>query len=370
MCLHARPVDPVPELTAYVAQAAFPKGNTYMKMKEELESIFDDESFAHLFPSRGRAAFSPWRLALVTVMQFAEGLSDRQAADAVRARIDWKLALSLELTDSGFDASVLCEFRARLVEQEGEHLLFDILLQRLQERDLIKMRGRQRTDSTRVLGAVTELNRLELVGNTMKRALEALAVAVPEWLTEHARPEWASHYSRCFEDFRLPKGSEPRRAEARTIGAEGYELLDAIGSQGAPLWLRKIPAVETLRQVWIQQYLRREGDVFWRTKEDGLPPAATMLESPVDPEVRYSKRHGEPWRGYLVHFTETADEDMPNLITHVETTPAPTHDVQATPLVHEALKNKDLLPETHVVDTGYLNARLLVEARDYYGVTF
>ena len=116
MCLHPLSVVPVPEQTARVAKAAFPKGTTYMKMRDELGIIFEDEDFAHLFPTRGQPAMAPWRLALVTIMQFAEGLSDRQTADAVRARIDWKYALSLELADSGFDASVLCEFRGRLLE--------------------------------------------------------------------------------------------------------------------------------------------------------------------------------------------------------------------------------------------------------------
>ncbi len=114
MCLHPRSVEPVPEETARVAKAAFPKGMVYMTMRDELGAIVEDEDFAHLFPRRGQPAMTPWRLALVTIMQFAEGLSDRQAADAVRARIDWKYALSLELDDPGFDASVLSEFRSRL----------------------------------------------------------------------------------------------------------------------------------------------------------------------------------------------------------------------------------------------------------------
>ncbi len=84
MCLHPRSVDPVPEETARVARAAFPKGTVYMTMRDELGAIFEDEDFAHLFPRRGQPAMAPWRLALVTIMQFAEGLSDRQAADAVK----------------------------------------------------------------------------------------------------------------------------------------------------------------------------------------------------------------------------------------------------------------------------------------------
>src|SRR5436309_12702215 len=111
MSLHPEPAGPITDETMRVARAAFPHGNVYMQMRDVLGTIYDDALFAPLFAVRGRPAETPWRLALVTVMQFAEGLSDRQAAEAVRARIDWKYALGLALTDTGFDFSVLCEFR-------------------------------------------------------------------------------------------------------------------------------------------------------------------------------------------------------------------------------------------------------------------
>ncbi len=181
MSLHPEPIRPIPEHTVRVAQAAFPRGdNTYMRMRDEIGVIWEDEDFAPLFSTRGQPALAPWRLALVTVMQFAENLSDRQAANAVRARIDWKYALSLELTDPGFDFSVLSEFRSRLVEGEGEQLLLEKMLSRFKDRGWVKARGSQRTDSTHVLAAVRALNRLELVGETLRAALNALAVVAPE----------------------------------------------------------------------------------------------------------------------------------------------------------------------------------------------
>src|SRR5207248_8090834 len=158
MSLKPQAISPVPEETARIARAAYPKGNVYMHMRDELGTIYEDESFAHLFPNNGQPAEAPWRLALVTIIQFAEGLSDRQAADAVRGRIDWKYALSLDLADPGFDASVLSEFRARLVAGGLEERLFDTMLERFRARKLLKERGRQRTDSTRVLGAIRTLN--------------------------------------------------------------------------------------------------------------------------------------------------------------------------------------------------------------------
>ena len=231
-------------------------------MRDELGAIFEDEDFAYLFPSRGQPAMTPWRLALVTIMQFAEGLSDRQAADAVRARIDWKYALSLELVDSGFDASVLCEFRSRLLEGGSERLLFDHLLERYREMGLVKARGKQRTDSTRILAVVRGLNRLELVGETMRHALDVLSTVAPEWLREHTNPEWVRRYVRRLDDHRLPKSKEERQAEAEKIGVDGHELLDAVYSQDSPSWLREVPAVETFRKVWVQNFFyERDGEV-------------------------------------------------------------------------------------------------------------
>ena len=134
MSLQLRSSYTVPEETARVARAAFPKGNVYMKMYEELGGLYIDEMFTGLFPPQGQPAESPARLALVLVMQFAENLTDRQAADAVRSRIDWKYALGLDLTDSGFDYSILSEFRQRLVSKGAEPQLFEAMLMRFKER--------------------------------------------------------------------------------------------------------------------------------------------------------------------------------------------------------------------------------------------
>jgi transposase len=369
MCLHPHSVEPVPEETARVAKAAFPKGTTYMTMRDELGAIFEDEDFAHLFPRRGQPAMAPWRLALVTIMQFAEGLSDRQAADAVRARIDWKYALSLELADPGFDASVLSEFRSRLLEGGAERLLFDHLLERFREMGLVKARGKQRTDSTRILAVVRGLNRLELVGETMRHALDALSTVAPEWLRGRVREEWTQRYIRRLDDEKLPKSKEERQAEAEKIGADGYELLGDVLSEGSPAWLRQIPAVETLRKVWLQNFFYDQGgNVRWRTSEEGIPRSARYVNSPIDPDCRYARKFTTSWVGYRVHLTETCEEGLPNIITDVQTAPAPIADGDATPIIHEALKEKDLLPQIQFVDTGYLDAELLVESKRKYRV--
>lgn len=178
MSLHPQSFTDVPLETARVAHAAFPQGNIYMRMRDEIGGIYEDEAFAPLFSARGQPAEAPWRLALVTIMQYAEGLPDRQAADAVRSRIDWKYALNLELTDSGFDHTVLSEFRARLITGSAEQLLLEVFLQRCRDRKLLKARGRQRTDSTHVLAAIRVLNRLECVGETLRHALNRGVVGI------------------------------------------------------------------------------------------------------------------------------------------------------------------------------------------------
>jgi transposase len=146
MSLRPQAVYVVPEDTARVARAAFPKGNPYLLMHDELGRLYTDQDFAALFPALGQPALAPAQLALVTLMPFAEHLTDRQAAEAVRARIDWKYALCLDLDDAGFDYSVLCEFRARLLGTGQEALLFERLLARCREAGLVRARGRQRTD--------------------------------------------------------------------------------------------------------------------------------------------------------------------------------------------------------------------------------
>ena len=204
MSLNAPLFYVIPEETIRVAQAAFPKGNVYMQMRDALGPIYTNQAFAHLFPPDGQPAEDPARLALVLVMQFAEGLTDRQAADAVRGRIDWKYALALPLADPGFDASVLSEFRSRLIAGGAEELLLTTLLDLLRERGLVKAGGKQRSDSTHVVAAIRTLNRLTLVGATLRQALNALAAEVPMWLRAQITPAWFDRYSRRMEEYRLP----------------------------------------------------------------------------------------------------------------------------------------------------------------------
>jgi len=185
MSMRPRTVPDIPEETVRIAQAAFAKGNVYMQMRDEWDGIYTDEQFADLYPADGQSSIAPWRLALVTVLQFMGDLSDERAAQAVRDRIAWKYVLSLELSDPGFDASVLSEFRQRLVKHEAAQRLLDGLLSRLKAQGMLDGRRQQRTDSTHLLAAVRELNRLENVGETLRHALNYLAREDPAWLRAH-----------------------------------------------------------------------------------------------------------------------------------------------------------------------------------------
>lgn len=352
----------VPEETQRVARAAFPKGNSFMRMRDEFGNIYEDRQFADLFPPQGQPAEAPWRLALVTLMQFAEGLSDRQAAQAVRSRIDWKYALGLELTDSGFDHSVLCEFRARLLEGEAEARLFETMLALFKERGFVKAHSRQRTDPTHVVGAIRSLNRLESVGETLRAALEELAEIAPEWLKARVSPDWFDRYGARIEEYRLPQKDAERASLAETIGQDGWKLLEAAYSAGTPASVAEAPAIEILRRVWVQQYHLREGQLRWRSAED-LPPARQLIRSPYDPEATLSQKRSTLWTGYKVHLTETCEPEEVHLITDVQTTSAPTADVEVTALIHTALAKKERLPGKHLVDTGYVDADLLIQSQ-------
>src|ERR687885_356430 len=253
MCLHPASPLPVPDDTAKVARRAFPRGNLLLSLRDKLGPIFDDSRFASLFPSKGQSAEAPWRLALVTLLQFAEDLSDRQAADAA-------------------------------------------------------------------------LNRLECVHETLRHALEVLALAAPEWLLSQVLPHWAEAYeARAFDD-RLPRSAAKRDAWVQQIGEDGHHLLAALAAPGTPDWLRHLPATEMLRRVWVQQFYLADGQVRWRTERDGIPPAAQFISSPYDADARLACKGNTSWIGYKVHLSETCDEGLPRIITEVQTTAGPVAD--------------------------------------------
>lgn len=367
MSLQAVVRDGIPVETVRVAHAAFPNGCRAMRIRDLLGAVFTDLEFADLFSSRGRPGLPPALLALVSVLQFTEGLTDRQAADAVRGRIDWKYALGLPLEDHGFDFSVLSEFRARLIDGGRERRVLDAILDAARRAGLLKPGGRARTDSTHVLAAAKDLNQAEFVHETMRAALNALAVAAPHWLRAIAPEAWYVRYAKRFEDTRSPSRWSAGIVPDEQIGADGLVLLRAVTAPHAPAQVRALPAVEILRRAWVQQYTTctdedgRES-TRRRTKNERAP-ASLRIASPYDPEARTGSKNEIAWDGYKVHLTETCEPDAPHLITSVITTPAPVPDVRVTAAIHDQLATRGLLPDEHLVDSGYMDAGHINDAR-------
>jgi len=354
----------IPEMTVEVARAAFPKGNVVMKIRDELGPLFEDREFAGLYPKMGQPSVSPACLALVTILQFMENLTDREAADAVRSRIDWKYLLALELTDAGFHYSVLSEFRQRLLEHGEEEMLLNRILEQCVAAGLLKGQSKQRTDSTRVLAKIRSLNRVELAGETMRRVLDDIARIAPIWLQAHIKEDWGARYGTPVDTHDIRKSKAKLEKLAQTIGEDGHCLLAAIYQQDTPTKIRSLSTVEVLRQVWVQQYYLEGGRSYWRKKGDqGFPPSGKMIASPDDLDARYSAKYGVGWTGYKLHVTETCDPEEPRLITQVTTTVATVPDSNMTEAIQEDLISLDLSPETHWVDAGYVNTDNLLSSQ-------
>jgi len=297
MSLHAQPLEAIPDLTSRIAQASFPKSTLAMHLRDALGPIYQDADFAHLFPRRGRAAEAPWRLALVTVLQALENLSDRQAAEMVRGRLDWKYALSLPLDDPGFDASTLTDFRQRLLDHEAQDLLLEPILQICREQGWLKAGGKQRTDSTWVIANVRGLSSLESVGESLRAVLNEIAEVAPDWLLGVISPDWFDRYVHRFELQRLPKGKPAQEILRRQVGEDSWHLLQAAMDEQAPQSVRACPGLALLQQVWNQHFERIDDVVCWR--DSPLVPNAERVVSPYETDARESRKRDTEWVGYV-----------------------------------------------------------------------
>lgn len=361
MSMHPHGLEPIPEETRRLVGRLSPKGTIVTQLRDTLGPIYSDEHFAHLFPKRGRAAEAPWRLALVTVLQAIEGLTDRQAAEYVRTRMDWLYALALPLDDPGFDYSILTDFRQRLLAAQAQDLILEPILQVCRERGWLKARGKQRTDATAVLAQVRALSSLESVGESMRAALNAIASQEPEWLQAHLNPEWFDRYVHRFELARFPKAETQRQRLRQQVGQDVAHLLACIDEATTPQSVQSLPSVTLLGQVFAQHYESDGQQIRWR---DG--PAVTSedrIVSPYDQQARASRKRDTVWLGYKVHLTETCDQDpsCPHLITQVATTVATLQDTEVLAPIGEHLRAKGLEPAEHYVDQGYPSGPELVE---------
>ena len=367
MSLHPLAIEAIPEDTLRVAKAAFRKGkNPIMVLRDHLSTLFSDQDFLALYSALGQPAYPPYRLMLVSVFQYMENLSDRQAANAVRARIDWKYALGLSLTDSGFDASILTEFRNRLVENEIQDFALNRILEFCKREGLIKTNSKQRTDSTHVMARIRHLNRLTLVGETVRAALNTLAVTQPQWILAIMRPEWETRYVHRVEDFRLPKSENQLAKTVNQIRKDGQDILDAIQTSPYRDALMGLPSIRVLSKVWQQQFDTAERG-FQFKPSDSMVSSGEKVISPYDDEAAFSKKGEIVWEGYKVHLSETCDDDLPSMITSVVTTGASVPDQMMGSYIQDDLEAKDCKPTEHLVDGGYLSAAYL-EASERLGI--
>ncbi len=360
MSLKSHGLEPIPEETRRLVQRLCPKGTLVTQLRDALGPIYSDEHFAQLFPKRGRAAEAPWRLALVTVLQAIEGLTDRQAAECVRTRIDWLYALALPLDDPGFDYTILTDFRQRLLAAQAQELILDPILQLCRQRGWLKAGGKQRTDATAVLARVRARSLLESVGEGMRATLNALAEQDPDWLSAHLNPQWFERYVHRFELARFPKAETERKLLREQVGQDVAQLLASLDQPQTPQARRELAEVALLRQLFAQHYEQQGEQVHWR---DG--PAVSnedRIVSPYDPEARATRKRDTVWVGYKVHLTETCDQDpgCPHLITQVETTPATWQDSELLAPIQEHLRAKELAPAEHYVDQAYPSGPELV----------
>jgi transposase len=369
MTLRERDLGEMPEDIRALGERVLGPDDPYRVIGEQLADLVADAQFAGLYEATGRAAVWPSVLALVTLFQFLEDLPDREAARAVVVRLDWKYALHLPLGYGGFDFSCLSYFRRRLVEHEQERLVFEAVLDRVRALGFLRRRGKQRTDSLGVVGAVRQLSQLELVSEALRLALRALRDAAPDWVTQVVPGAFQTAYLERRSDYRLT--AEERRAELVRVGHDGAWLLDRLGAEDAAA-LRALPEVATLATIWQQRYERVDGRVRWR---DRTVDATELIVTPHDPGVRVGQKRGHAWWGDKVHVTETiaepTDPDAPapadpadrvRFITDVTTSPAPSGDGQALGEIREHLTDRDLLMDEQVVDSGYVSGKHLAES--------
>jgi len=367
MSLRPQAVESIPEDTFRVAHAAFPKGdNPILALRDHLAQLFSDEDFIGLYHRLGQPGYSFWRLILVCIFQFMENLSDRQAAQAVCSRIDWKYALSLPLSDPGFHFSILSDFRSRLVDAEVQDFALQRVLDFCRREGFIKTNSKQRTDSTHVLARIRRLNRLTLVGETLRAALNELAELHPEWLLEVMPPEWERRYVHRIEDSRFGKTESQLTAQETQVGQDGQRLLNALQQCGEGvegLERSQLNSVDILNQVWQQHFQVTETGIRFKPSEE-LAPSDERITSPYDDEATFAKKRNMAWEGYKVHITETCDSDQPHLITAVATTAATVADVSMGSLIQDYLQEQDLKPSEHLVDGGYISAEYLLHSEN------
>lgn len=360
MCLKVQTPWPIPTETAAVGKAILKEGNPYRLIGDRLFERYREQEYADLYSAEGKPGISPVILAFVTVFQFMERLPDRQAAEAMRVRMDWKYALHLPLEYEGFDYSVLSEFRDRLIAHEAEGRVFEALVEAVRGFGLIKEHGKQRSDSIAMLTKVRRLSRVELVVETLRLAVGALVRVDRKWSEAMIPPSWEERYGERFVRQRYSE-KEWKEYEEQ-IGDDGKWLLERLDQGGVPAEYQNLSEVQVLKTVWAQQFREEEGQVVYQElkKYDGH----TQIQTPHDPEARYSRKRCFEWVGDKVQLTDTDDEGYPHLITDIVGTGSNVTDYEELPNIQERLEQRRCKPAQHYVDAGYMSGPNLLSSQN------
>lgn len=210
------------------------------------------------------------------------------------------------------------------------------------------------------------MNRLEKVGETIRAALNEIAEEAPEWLVERSPRIWYERYGRRVENYQFPKTDKARQELGNSMGEDGYVLIELIEEEKEITWLKELESVKVLKQILGQEYEKSPKVKMKEVKE--LKSAGNLIVSPYDVEARWTTKRGQEWTGYKVHITETCEKESPNLITQVLTTVATTPDNKMLNEIHKKLEEKELLPEEHLADKGYIDSEILVTGQKKYQV--
>jgi transposase len=351
----------IPDETRRVVEPLLCEDNIYRLVGQEIEQMLDEAVLAEMYDAEGRPAINPIVLTLVTVFQFLEKLPDRMAAEMAVMRLDWKYALRQALDWAGFHYTDLCNFRKRLLRYGQEQVAFERVVKYLRERGYIRAGGKQRTDSTHIVGAVMRLSRLELVWETLRLALGALVNADAPWTLKWLPRSFVEPYSARRSDYRL---SQEEVVQAlRQTGQDGYWLLDQVAVQGSP-GLQALPEIVRLRRVWEEQFTRQEdGSAHLRPPGEA---GGDVITSPHDADVRYGDKGSRNWVGYKLQVTETADpEAAARFITDVALTSTVDQDNEQVEALQHRLLVRQLAPAQQYVDQGYMSGENLARSLEH-----
>ena len=354
---------PIPAETKALVGKMLDEGTVYRFVGDVLFDRFHDEDFADLYSSTGRPAVSPALLSFVLIFKSLERCSNRQAANNLRFRLDWKYALHLPLDYAGCDQNVIAEFRQRLLANGVEARIFNAIFQELRDLGYYKPRGVQHTDSIAIHTHCRDLHRIELMVETLRKAVHDLLRAAPDWTRATLPGVWEERYAQPCKSERMKE--EERQSLAVTVGDDGQWLLDRL-EQDDTGDLRDIDAVETLRAVWSRHY-DKDADGHMRWNDDGERGGSQVIETPYDPEARWATKRSQSWIGYKLQVTETDDPDTPHLITDIALTNAAESDMAALKDIRERQQAQDTLPSERFVDSGYVSGELLKDGRKEYG---